>query len=75
MPLPHVYCCAREEARNGSQRYKTRQVSDFPLQFKESLGSRMHSIWPLLTVLPSSDCPEAEATYIITDGGIADPEK
>lgn len=23
----------------------------------------------------SPDCPEREATYVITDGGIADPDK
>ena len=29
----------------------------------------------MLTQRPYKDCPEREATYIITNGGISDPEK
>ena len=33
------------------------------------------SSWLIVTRLFRSDCPEREATYIITNGGISDPEK
>ena len=50
----------------GSQRYKIRQVRAPPPN--RYVGSSRK----LTLVL---DCPEREATYVITNGGISDPEK
>jgi hypothetical protein len=55
------YCCARVEARSALQKFKTLQVR---------ISSPMKSMANM-----SADMPEKEATYIITNGGINDPEK
>lgn len=54
--------------RKGRGEERVGKIVDSPGELSSHLQSR-----PLLTI--SSDCPEREATYIITNGGINDPEK
>ncbi|KAL9121550.1 MAG: hypothetical protein Q9187_001884 [Circinaria calcarea] len=58
-------------ARNAWLRFKILQVI-FPSISRPSLAAL---VGLLLITTTRPDCPEREATYIITSGGIADPEK
>ena len=61
--LLQEYCSAKEGVRRGLRRSKTHQVCFISIK----LGvARSHC---------DEDMPEKEATYIITNGGINDPEK
>lgn len=62
MPLPPDFFFERAAVKNESQRLLIRQVRH-----------DLSSVDKMLMI--SSDCPEREATYIITTGGINDPEK
>lgn len=61
MPQLPASCCARAVAKSVSRRSRTHQVRG--CAFRSSL----------ILIVP--DMPEKEATYIITNGGINDPEK
>lgn len=56
----HESCCGREEQTSELPKSRIRQV------YEPIIGD--------LTLM-KTDCPEREATYIITNGGINDPEK
>lgn len=57
--------------RKGRAEERVAKIQDSP-------GSYSNPIAPsnlALLTMPVPDCPEREATYVITNGGIADPEK
>jgi len=60
-------CCGREGVMRGWPRYRIRLVS--------SRSPDNVSFCTVETNVVPADCPEREATYIITNGGISDPEK
>lgn len=62
MPLQPDFCFAKVGAKSVLQRSWILQVK-FPYSY-----NKQH--W-----LTSSDCPERESIYVITNGGINDPEK
>lgn len=64
MPRQHESCFAKAAAMNELPRFKIRQVGYF---------SRM--TYPRYMTHAILDCPEREATYVITNGGINDPDK
>lgn len=57
-----VSCCGKGAAKNESQRFKILQVWWYYIHVLRQISD-----WIL-------DMPEAEATYIITNGGINDPD-
>ena len=64
MLLPPESFFARDVVRNGSLKLLILRVSRiFPSHVPEEPANKV------------IDCPEREAIYIITNGGISDPEK
>ena len=56
--------------RKGRGEERVAKIQDSP-----GLFSHFYYTPPYLLTQSFPDCPEREATYIITNGGIADPEK
>lgn len=73
MPQPLECCCARVVVKRGSP-----STQDSPGVFLFTLSASLHpdaatNAASLLTFSLHIDCPEEEATYIITKGEINDP--
>lgn len=64
MPLQHESCFVKAVVMSELQRFRIRQVGYFSRMNRP--GYMTHGV---------ADCPEREATYVITNGGINDPDK
>ena len=71
MRRPLESCFGKVEGKSGWRRYRTHQVRENDVVVVDM----MVTLFPPTLISPSLDCPEGEATYVITQGGIADPEK